>query len=176
MDTINYLYNLFYPSTNTSENITQSHLNLLEDCENDNNYMCSKVTSKNKESIDYIPDFIDFNLENERYFFKIGTIKSLKKIPCDFYRNKYNKNIFYLKTTQPYYFSDKKEKIYINAYNIKKETILTSAFNYKVNDDYDFINDCIYIEKSNFKLYLFITRKTLLDDFYIKEIIYYHHE
>ena len=68
MDTINYLYNLFYPSTNTSENITQNNLKLLEDCENDNNYMCSKVTSTNKESIDYIPDFIDFNLENKQYF------------------------------------------------------------------------------------------------------------
>ena len=31
--------------------------------------MCSKVTSTNKESIDYIPDFIDFNLENKQYFF-----------------------------------------------------------------------------------------------------------
>ena len=58
---------------------------------------------------------------------------------------------------------------------LKKKPFLL-PFNYKVNDNYDFINDCIYIEKSNFKLYLFITRKTLLDDFYIKEIIYYHHE
>lgn len=169
---MNYILDLFNYNSEESSYLNNT---LLNENQHINDNTCYEIDFENSKKIrQHIPDFNDYKFEDKKYYFKVGiNIVSLQKINANFYRNINDNTSFYVKTTKPFYFSQDKSKIYVIIYDEDKNIVNKISFNYNVNNQVQYNNDCICVNGNKYKIYLFLTRNNNCDKFHIEKIIYH---
>lgn len=122
---------------------------------------------------DYILNFEDYKLEknNRDYSICLCINDHTKKLEGKCYVNNKTKS-FYIETINPYKFYKDKGKLHITLYN--KNNIENSVnFIYTINNDINSNNDILCIVRGTVKIYIYLTRNNLRENFYIDKIIYY---
>ena len=135
----------------------------------DNTCLCIKDKEKYR---DYILNFEDYKLEknNSDYSICLCVNDDNKVLETNYYINNKTQS-FYIESINSYKFSKDSGKLYLILYN--KNNIESSInFLYKINNHINSNNDVICIIRPTVKIYIYLTRNNLCDDFYIDKIIY----